>query len=73
LGIIAVDSKPEFRTDGSTIFAEYYTYQARGEPKFILQSSDGRWYDNVLGEAEALWIGATDYPSTDDKAGSGLS
>jgi hypothetical protein len=69
LGIIAVDSTPELRTEGSTIFAEYYTYQAAGEPKFILQPSDGRWYANVLGEAEALWAGATDHPSADGKAG----
>ena len=62
LGVIAVDSTPALRSEASAIFAEYYTYQAPGEPKFILQPADGRWYDNLLSEAEALWAGAIDYP-----------
>jgi hypothetical protein len=62
LGIIAVDSTPALRSETSAIFAEYYTYQAPGKPKFVLQPTDGRWYDNVLGEAEALWASATEYP-----------
>lgn len=62
MGVIAVDSTPTLRSGTSAIFAEYYTYQAPGEPKFVLQPADGRWYDNVLGEAEALWDGAADYP-----------
>lgn len=62
LGIIAVDSMPSLRSEASAIFAEYYTYQAPGEPKFVLQPAEGRWYDNVLGEAEALWASAAEYP-----------
>ena len=62
MGIIAVDSTSAFRSGTSAIFAEYYAYQARAEPKFILQPADGQWYDNALGEAEALWAAAADYP-----------
>ena len=61
LGVIAVDATPPLRTEASAIFAEYYTYQAPGEPKFVLQPADGKWYDNVLGEADALWASATEY------------
>jgi hypothetical protein len=61
LGIVAVDSTPALRSEASAIFAEYYTYQAPGEPKFVLQPADGRWYDTILGEAEALWNGSTEY------------
>jgi hypothetical protein len=60
IGIVAVDGTPSFRSEASAIFAEYYTYQASGEPKFVLQPADGRWYENILGEAEALWQGATE-------------
>ena len=62
LGIIAVNSTPSLRSEASAIFAEYYTYQAPGEPKFILLPADGRWYDNILGEAEALWASAAEHP-----------
>lgn len=62
MGIIAVDSTPMLRSGASAIFAEYYTYQAAGEPKFVLQPVDGQWFDNVLGEAEALWTAADAYP-----------
>lgn len=62
VGIIAVDSTPMLRSGTSAIFAEYYTYQAAGEPKFVLQPADGQWFDNILGEAEALWAAADAYP-----------
>jgi hypothetical protein len=62
MGIIAVDSTSALRSTTSAIFSEYYTYQAAGEPKFILTPADGRWYNNLLGEAEALWDGAVTYP-----------
>lgn len=61
-GIIAVDSTPALRSEGSAAFVEYYTYRAAGEPKFVLTTRDGRWYENLLGEAEALWHNAADYP-----------
>jgi hypothetical protein len=64
MGIIAVDSTPDLRSASSAIFAEYYTYQAPGEPKFVLTPSSDRWYENILGEAGAFWTSAADYPET---------
>ncbi|WP_409490764.1 hypothetical protein [Amycolatopsis sp. cmx-11-12] len=53
---------------GSALFAEYYTYQAAGEPKFVLQPGDGAAYRTFLGEAEALWDSAEPYDlSPDDR------
>jgi hypothetical protein len=46
---------PGTRSHASALFIEYYTYQARGEPKFILQPADGQWYENLWQEAEAFW------------------
>lgn len=66
MGIIAVDSTPALRSETSAIFAEYYTFQAAGEPKFVLQPSDGQWFDNVLGEADALLADADSYPWSSD-------
>ncbi|WP_410652552.1 hypothetical protein [Amycolatopsis sp. cmx-4-54] len=51
---------------GSALFAEYYTYQAAGEPKFVLQPSDGAAYRTFLDEAEALWNSATPHDLTVD-------
>jgi Domain of unknown function (DUF5919) len=62
MGIIAVDSTADLRSASSAIFAEYYTYQAAGEPKFVLTPADAQWYENMLGEAEAFWSIAADYP-----------
>ena len=61
VGVIAVrgEDDPSF----STLYAEYFTYQARGEPKFVLRSTDGFAFSNLLGEAEALWASATPAPS----------
>jgi hypothetical protein len=61
MGIVAVDGVPAVRSDTSALFIEYYTYQARGEPKFVLQPGDGEWFENLLGEAEALWTSSTDH------------
>lgn len=61
IGIVAVDGVPAVRSDTSALFIEYYTYQARGEPKFVLQPGDGEWFENLLGEAEALWASSTDH------------
>jgi len=61
MGVIAVDATPSARTSSTALFAEYYTYQARGEPKFVLQLADMPWFDNLYLEAEALWAGAADY------------
>jgi hypothetical protein len=60
MGLVAVDSSTDTRSDASALFIEYYTYQARGEPKFILQPSD-HWFEHFLQEAEALWKSATDH------------
>ncbi len=62
MGIVATDSTSGLRSSDSAIFAEYYTYQAVGEPKFILTPADAKWYENVLGEAESLWANATEHP-----------
>ena len=64
MGIVAVDGGPAIRSDVSALFIEYYTYQARGEPKFVLQPRDGEWFENLLGEAEALWASSTDHALT---------
>lgn len=60
-GIVAVDGGSTIRSDASALFVEYYTYQARGEPKFVLQPRDGEWFENFLGETEALWANSADY------------
>jgi hypothetical protein len=59
-GLIAVDSMQAPPSDTSAAFVEYYTYRAPGEPKFVLTTADGRWYSNLLGEAEELWDNAAD-------------
>jgi hypothetical protein len=59
MGAIAVDARPGIRAEATALFAEYYTYQARGEPKFVLQPTDGQWFENLYQEAEALWAGAS--------------
>jgi hypothetical protein len=64
MGVIAVDCSPDKHSDASAAFVEYYTYQAPGEPKFILQPIDGRWYENLYQEAEALWAGASEQDLT---------
>ena len=43
------------------VLAEYYTYQAPGEPKFVLQPGNGFGYDVFVNEAEALWENGSDY------------
>jgi hypothetical protein len=43
------------------MFLEYYTYRARGEPKFVLAPADGRWFENLYQEAEVLWLSASEY------------
>jgi hypothetical protein len=55
IGLVCSGADSTFHSDDSMLLAEYYTYQAPGEPKFVLTPSDGKWYDNLLGEAEALW------------------
>lgn len=54
IGVIAVGSGGV----QAAVYAEYYTYQALGEPKFVLHSGDGFGFQSLLGEAEALWAGA---------------
>jgi hypothetical protein len=61
MGTIAVDGSPDIRSEASALFVEYYTYQAPGEPKFVLQPTDSRWFENLYQEAEALWDNATEY------------
>ncbi|MFB6720357.1 hypothetical protein ACFCV3_09370 [Kribbella sp. NPDC056345] len=54
LGVVAVDAALDRRTEYSALFVEYYTYQAEGEPKFVLQPGDP-WFAQFLAEAEILW------------------
>lgn len=58
IGVIAVDTPQQVRGPSSAIFVEYYTFQAEGEPKFVLQPSDP-WFDQFLAEAEQVWKGAS--------------
>jgi hypothetical protein len=59
MGLLAVDAVSGARTPYSALFVEYFTYQAAGEPKFVVLPSDERWFDHFLLEAEALWDGAS--------------
>lgn len=59
VGIIATNTRDEHAGPLSAVFAEYYTYQAPGEPKFVLQPGTTPGYQNFLDEAEALWDNAT--------------
>jgi hypothetical protein len=47
-GLIAVDAMPEVHEESSAIFLEYYSYQARGEPKLTLQPGDRPWFEHFL-------------------------
>jgi hypothetical protein len=58
MGLISADGSPDARSGSSALFIEYYSYQARREPKFVLQPADGQWFDHFEQEAEALWTGA---------------
>jgi Domain of unknown function (DUF5919) len=58
-GVISVDGRSQDAcSGGQAMFIEYYSYQARGEPKFVLQPDD-EWFDHFRQEAEALWDSAT--------------
>jgi hypothetical protein len=59
VGLISADGSPDARSDASALFIEYYSYQARGEPKFVLQHADGQWFGHFQQEAEALWASAS--------------
>ncbi|MFK4084326.1 hypothetical protein ACI2LF_09480 [Kribbella sp. NPDC020789] len=61
LGVIGVDTAPDRRTEYSALFVEYYTFQAEGEPKFVLQPGDA-WFPQFLDEAEILWRAARPLP-----------
>lgn len=51
--------------DGASIYVEYYSYQAHGEPKFVLDPGDGFAFQSILDEAEALWANASPHDFTD--------
>jgi hypothetical protein len=61
MGMIAVDSSRGAPGEMSALFLEYFTYQASGEPKFVVLPSDERWFTHFVDEAEALWRGASDH------------
>lgn len=64
VGVIATDSRPDHAGPLSAVFAEYYTYQAPGEPKFVLQPGTALGYRTFVDEAEALWNNATPHDLT---------
>jgi uncharacterized protein DUF5919 len=49
MGVVATDG------EAPAVFAEYYSYQAQGDPKFVLQPGNALGYELLLTEAEALW------------------
>jgi hypothetical protein len=61
MGVIATDSVPGNRGPAAAAFVEYYSYQAPGEPKFVLQPDGGLGYQLFVDEAEALWNSAAPY------------
>ncbi|GAA4573493.1 DUF5919 domain-containing protein [Planotetraspora kaengkrachanensis] len=61
MGMVAVDASVSTRGEMSALFMEYFTYQASGEPKFVVPSSDERWFVHFVEEAEALWRTASDH------------
>lgn len=58
-GIVAAGPSADDSRKGA-IFVEYFTFQARGEPKFVLTPAEGWVFKNFLGEAEALWADASE-------------
>ncbi|GAB2568053.1 hypothetical protein GCM10027269_23640 [Kribbella endophytica] len=61
VGVVAIDGADGGHTEHSALFAEYYTFQAQGEPRFVLQPPDP-WFAQFLAEAELLWDGARQFP-----------
>ncbi|MEV4470635.1 hypothetical protein [Nonomuraea sp. NPDC049504] len=59
MGIVGVDTSTGERTDASSLFLEYFSYRARGEPKQILRPGDGDWFEHFVTEAEKIWSDAT--------------
>jgi hypothetical protein len=58
VGIIATDSQPADHDLLPTVFAEYYSYQAAGEPKFVLRPADEPWRKQFV---EELWANSKPY------------
>lgn len=51
----------------ATIYLERYTFRVSGgsrKPKFVYQVRDGRWFEHIKLELEALWVCATDWTPT---------
>lgn len=63
VGIIATDSQSDHLNSRTAVFAEYYTYQASGEPKFVLQPGSSPGYQTFIDEAEALWNNGVPHPT----------
>jgi hypothetical protein len=61
MGLVAVDAPLSTRGQTSALFMEYFTYQASGEPKFVVLPSDERWFAHFAEEAESLWRAASDH------------
>ncbi|MEV4564344.1 hypothetical protein AB0K12_11310 [Nonomuraea sp. NPDC049419] len=59
MGIVGVDTSTGKHTDTSSLFLEYFSYRARGEPKQIIRPHDGEWFEHFVAEAEKIWSDAT--------------
>lgn len=68
MGVIAIDSPLHERSASSALFIEYYSYQAAGEPKFIIEPGDATWFEHFLAEATLLWNEARPHPAADKDA-----
>jgi hypothetical protein len=62
VGLVAIDATGDPPAAAPALFLEYFTYQAAGEPKFVLEPRDGRAYRQFLKEAEILWTSGRRYP-----------
>jgi hypothetical protein len=62
VGAVAVDATGARPAGPPALYLEYFTYQAGGEPKFVLEPRDGRAYQQFLREAEILWAAGRRYP-----------
>jgi hypothetical protein len=60
LGAIVTAPSREDPVHYDTLFAEYYTFQAPGEPKITLRGRDGFAFNNLVNEAELLWTSGAD-------------
>ena len=59
LGVIAARVDAGSDEPARALLCEYYTFQAAGEPKFVLTPADGAAFTTLSAEAGLLWDGAS--------------